>query len=145
MNSKAIENNITVTSNSQKENIWVPIVKIKVRDKHNFNLINKIIKDKNPEILILESTDLSFNNKTIKFARVLSSNGWKYLNIKSIKTNRYKKVVDFVQIMISKTENKSFFTLAQPGETHPEKDERFYDGTLSESKCGSVADAKLKS
>jgi len=47
--------------------------------------------------------------------------------------------------MISKTENKSFFTLAQPGETHPEKDERFYDGTLSESKCGSVADAKLKS
>jgi len=110
----------TLNFNSQKENIWVPIVKIKVREKHNLNSIKRIIEKKNPNIIVLESTHPSFNNKTINYSQYLISKGWKIIGTRILTKKVNKKYIN----MISFRFLSQFLTLAQPGETHPEKDVR---------------------
>jgi len=90
--------------------------------------------------MVLESTNPLFNNKTINYSQYLISKGWKIIGTRILTKKVNKKYINMVSFRFL----SQFLTLAQPGETHPEKDVR--PMTEKEAKCGSVtANVKLKS
>ncbi len=74
--------------------------KIKVTQRHDMGKIKSIVNSKNPKVLVLESQLPNLNERVIKYANYFASDGWKIINIKTIRKYRNKKELRMIQIML---------------------------------------------
>ncbi|ODS39503.1 MAG: hypothetical protein A7315_10960 [Candidatus Altiarchaeales archaeon WOR_SM1_79] len=79
--------------------------KVKIREKHTLDSLKFIIKEK-PDVLVLESANPKFNNKTINLAKNLMDMDWEKANTKFITKFVYnqrkgnKHAINSISIML---------------------------------------------